>query len=97
MVTVCTFIVNETLFCACRLYSCYLYEIMRSSLFIHYGAYLLRQIGQTLPVLFETETAEGWQGHSDNYCLVRTEEAKERGTVQNIQIFGVDGEKLLGK
>ena len=56
------------------------------------GEYLSRQVGRTLPVLFENPH----EGHSDNYCPVRTERAYTRNTVQNIQITSVDGERLLG-
>ena len=56
------------------------------------SAYLTAQVGRTLPVLFESEH----EGHSDNYCLVRTEAAQERGTVQNIQITGAAADHLLG-
>ena len=54
--------------------------------------YLDAQVGKTLPVLFERPR----QGHSANYCEVRTETAYPRNTVQNIQIKGTDGERLLG-
>ena len=33
-------------------------------------------IGKTLPVLFETQEGECWQGHSDNYLEVRAEGEK---------------------
>ena len=45
------------------------------------------------PVLFEN----GHEGHSDNYCLVRTEEEHRRGTVHNIQILAAGDGRLLGK
>lgn len=56
-------------------------------------AYLASCVGKTLSVLFE----RGREGHASNYCVVETESTYPRGTVQNIQIFGVSGEKLLGK
>ena len=56
------------------------------------GAYLAGCVGQTLPVLFENTH----EGHADNYCLVAVEGEQVRGTVKNVQITGVDGEKLLG-
>ena len=55
--------------------------------------YLLTCVGKTLPVLFERPR----KGHADNYCVVKTDAAYERGTVQNIQIYGTEGEMLLGK
>ena len=54
--------------------------------------YLNGCVGQTLPVLFEN----AHEGHADNYCLVSVEAPQERGTVQNVQITGVDDEKLVG-
>lgn len=57
------------------------------------AAYLAEQVGRELPVLFENEH----EGHSDNYCLVRTAEAHARGTVQNIQITAAAEGHLLGK
>ena len=54
--------------------------------------YLESCVGETLPVLFEHPD----EGHADNYCLVRVESAVERGTVKNVQITGVDGERLVG-
>ena len=59
-------------------------------------AYLLRQIGQTLPVLFETQTPEGWQGHSDNYCLVCADGENLHGIMRNVKIIGKNGKKLRG-
>ena len=56
-------------------------------------AYLERQVGKILPVLLEN----AHEGHSGNYCPVRTETAYPRGSVQNIQILAVEGERLLGK
>lgn len=54
--------------------------------------YLSAQKGRTLSVLFENEH----EGHSANYCMVRTETAYPRGSVQNIQIFGEENGVLLG-
>ena len=57
------------------------------------GEYLASQVGRRLPVLFESPR----EGHSGNYCFVRTEEEYPRNTVQNIQIIRSDGETLWGK
>ena len=54
--------------------------------------YLQSCVGKVLPVLFEHPD----EGHADNYCLVRVDEAQERGSVKNVQITGVDGERLVG-
>ena len=48
--------------------------------------YLVQQVGQTLPVLFETEHDGSWVGHSDNYCLVRAAGDDLRGLVKNVKI-----------
>lgn len=56
------------------------------------GEYLAGCVGQTLPVLFEN----AHEGHADNYCLVAVEGEQTRGTVKNVQITGVEGERLLG-
>ncbi len=59
-------------------------------------AFLESQIGKTLPVLFETEENGYWQGHSDNYLVVRTVGKCLRGVVKNVKISGVSGEILVG-
>lgn len=56
------------------------------------GAYLASCVGQELSVLFENDH----EGHADNYCVVAVDAPQVRGTVKNVQITGVDGEKLLG-
>ena len=56
-------------------------------------AYLSRQVGRVLPVLFENPR----EGHSGNYCPVRTETAYERGSVHNIQIMAAEDDRLLGE
>ncbi len=55
--------------------------------------YLAAQVGRELSVLFENEH----EGHSENYCVVRTERAYPRGSVQNIQIVAVRDDCLVGK
>ena len=59
-------------------------------------AYLASQIGRTLPVLFETEQAGRWQGHSPNYCTVLAEGDFLHGIVRNVEITGVEGQNLVG-
>ncbi len=54
--------------------------------------YLKSCVGKELSVLFE----KPGQGHGENYCVVHTTEPYPRGTVQNVQITGVEGEVLLG-
>ena len=59
-------------------------------------AYLDRQVGKTLPVLFETERDGRWQGHSDNYCEVLAPGASLHGIMKNVQITARKGKKLVG-
>lgn len=55
-------------------------------------SYLQSWVGKEVPVLFEQPNL----GHSNNYCVVKTEKEYPRGTVQNVQILGVEGDRLLG-
>ena len=59
--------------------------------------FLKAQVGQILPVLFETEENGVYQGHSDNYVLVRAEGENLRGLVKDVEITGVSGGMLVGK
>ena len=58
-------------------------------------AYLELQVSLTLPVLFETEQDGLWQGHSDNYCLVRAQGAGH-GIMRNVKILSIQGQNLMG-
>ena len=58
--------------------------------------YLAQQIGQILPVLFETEQDGRWVGHSDNYCLVSVAGDDLRGGVKNVKISAISGQMLVG-
>ncbi|MDY4486863.1 MAG: tRNA (N(6)-L-threonylcarbamoyladenosine(37)-C(2))-methylthiotransferase MtaB [Candidatus Limivicinus sp.] len=58
--------------------------------------FLEESVGQTLPVLFETEENGFWTGHSDTYVLVKAEGRKLRGTVKNVRISAVEGDRLVG-
>lgn len=58
--------------------------------------FLEESVGQTLPVLFETEENGFWTGHSDTYVLVKAEGRKLRGTVRNVRISAVEGDRLVG-
>lgn len=60
------------------------------------SAFLESMIGKTLPVLFETQEGECWQGHSDNYLEVRSEGEDLRGTVHNVRIDAVSEGILVG-
>ena len=59
-------------------------------------AYLNRQIGRMLSVLFETERDGVWVGHSENYCTVAVHGENLHGIVRNVHITGVNGETLVG-
>ena len=58
--------------------------------------FLEESVGQTLPVLFETEENGFCTGHSDTYVLVKAEGTKLRGTVKNVRICAVEGDRLVG-
>jgi threonylcarbamoyladenosine tRNA methylthiotransferase MtaB len=58
--------------------------------------YLQSQVGRTLSVLFETEKDGLWQGHSENYCLVRAEGTDMHGIMRNVKILGLEGQNLVG-
>jgi threonylcarbamoyladenosine tRNA methylthiotransferase MtaB len=60
-------------------------------------AFLDASVGQTLPVLFETEESGMWSGHSDTYILTRAKGKNLRGLVKNVKITGVLGENLVGE
>ena len=60
------------------------------------SAFLESMIGKALPVLFETQEGECWQGHSDNYLEVRAEGENLRGTVHNVRIDAVSEGILVG-
>lgn len=60
-------------------------------------AFLDAQIGQILPVLFETQEEGLWQGHSDNYLLVRVQGEELHGLVKNVEITQRVGDTLVGK
>ena len=59
-------------------------------------AFLDSCVGQTLPVLFETEE-NGSQGHSDTYVLVHVPTPGLRGQTLPVHITGVEDERLLGE
>lgn len=71
------------------------HEVQRAADEMRY-AYLERQIGRTLPTLFETWEDGLWTGHSDNYCTVMVRGENLRGLVRNVKISGIDGENLVG-
>ena len=60
------------------------------------AAFLAQSVGQTLPVLFETQEDGRCAGHSDTYLLAAVPGEGLRGLVRNVKITGVEGEKLVG-
>ena len=59
--------------------------------------FLAKQVGETLPVLFETEAAPGlWQGHADNYCVVRAGGESLHGIIKNVKIAAIREQILMG-
>ena len=59
-------------------------------------AYLSSCVGETLPVIFETEKDGMAYGHADNYCQVCAKAPAVRGVVTNVEIQAVSGEMLVG-
>ena len=60
------------------------------------AAFLAQSVGQTLPVLFETEENSLWQGHSDTYLPVKAAGTGLRGQICPVRIEAVEGEALRG-
>ena len=59
-------------------------------------AYLLSQVGRTLPVLFENESGGLWRGHADNYVKVAAPGEELHGQFREVRITAVEGPELLG-
>ena len=59
-------------------------------------SFLQSCIGQTLPVLFETEKDGIWSGHSDTYVLVSASGDSLRNQIREVLITGLDDEGLTG-
>ena len=59
-------------------------------------AFLEANLGQTLPVLFETEADGLWTGHSDSYVLVSAPGENLRGSVRQVHITERRGDQLFG-
>ncbi len=60
------------------------------------GDFLDRQVGRTLPVIFETYDGEVSRGHSDNYCEVTISCEIERTIVQYVKILTHKDKMLVG-
>ena len=59
-------------------------------------AYLERQVGKVLPVLFEDEKDGLWRGHTPNYALVRMEGEDLHNCLRDVKITGLEGDALRG-
>jgi len=60
-------------------------------------AYLERQVGKVLPVLFEDEKDGLWRGHAPNYALVRMEGKDLHNCLRDVEITAVEGTSLRGR
>lgn len=58
--------------------------------------YMAQSVGQTLPVLFETEENGLWLGHSDTYLPVKAPGEGLRGQLLPVRVTAVEGEALRG-
>ncbi|MBR7074703.1 MAG: tRNA (N(6)-L-threonylcarbamoyladenosine(37)-C(2))-methylthiotransferase MtaB [Oscillospiraceae bacterium] len=58
--------------------------------------YLRSCVGQTLPVLFESEEDGSSTGHSDTYMPVKVKGTGLRGQLRDVDIMEVSGDTLLG-
>ena len=58
--------------------------------------YMEQNVGQTLPVLFETEENGVWLGHSDNYLPVRAPGEGLRGRILPVFIEAAEADALKG-
>ena len=54
-------------------------------------------VGQTLPVLFESEAGGFCTGHSDTYMLVKARGEGLRGQLRDTVVTGLEGETLCGR
>ena len=59
-------------------------------------AYLASCVGQTLPVLFESEDDGRCTGHSDSYMPVSVPGSGLRGRLRDVVIESVEGDGLRG-
>jgi len=66
-------------------------KIMRELTAKTQARFLKKQIGKTMPVLFESTQ----KGHTENYCPVEVASTSPN-TIQNVKITGATGELLIG-
>ena len=58
--------------------------------------WLERQVGRTMPVLFEEEKDGWWRGHAPNYALVRSKGDELHNRLLDVEITGMEEETLIG-
>ena len=59
--------------------------------------FLASQVGEILPVVFETGSDGSTRGHSDNYCEVEVKGNVPAGVVRNVKILETNGKMLVGE
>ena len=59
--------------------------------------YLAACIGQSFSVLFESKAKTGSVGHAENYCEVMVPEGGLAGCVREVEITGVENDRLIGQ
>ena len=61
-------------------------------------AYLGRQLGKTVPVLFEEEKNGLWRGHTPNYLEVCAESGENlHNQLRQVALTEISGTRLIGK
>ena len=61
-------------------------------------AYLSRQLGKTVPVLFEEEKDGLWRGHTPNYLEVCAESGENlHNQLRQVALTEISGTRLIGK
>ena len=62
-----------------------------------HAEFMRASVGQTLPVLFETQQDGVWTGHSDTYVLVKARGEELRGRICRVKIEITQDEALFGE
>ncbi len=62
-----------------------------------HAEFMRASVGQTLPVLFETQQDGVWTGHSDTYVLVKARGEELRGRICRVKIEIAQDEALFGE
>ena len=62
-------------------------------------SFLSSQVGKQMPVLFESKSNESpdiWQGHTENYCLVKVKGTNLANTIKQVKITDTANNSLIG-